>query len=63
MSDRALTFVAKLKALFGQRRADNAFDEEIRTHLEMLAAKYEREGMGTREAAGRQGDSLGIQLC
>jgi predicted permease len=51
MSDRALTFVAKLKALFAQRRADTAFDEEMSTHLEMLAEKYEREGMSTKEAA------------
>jgi predicted permease len=51
MSDRALTFVAKLKALFAQRRADTTFDEEMSTHLEMLAEKYEREGMSAREAA------------
>ncbi|NYF80948.1 ABC transporter permease [Granulicella arctica] len=51
MSDRALTFLAKLKALFAQRRADSAFDEEMGTHLEMLAEKYEREGMSTWEAA------------
>jgi predicted permease len=51
MSDRTLTFVAKLKALFAQRRADTAFDEEMSTHLEMLAEKYEREGMSTKEAA------------
>jgi predicted permease len=51
MADRALTFVAKLKALFAQRRADSAFDEEMKTHLEMLAEKYEREGMSAKEAA------------
>jgi predicted permease len=51
MSDRALTFVAKLKALFTQGRADAAFDEELSTHLEMLAEKYEREGMSAQEAA------------
>jgi predicted permease len=51
MSDRALTLVSKLKALFAQRRADSAFDEEMSTHLEMLAEKYEREGMSTKEAA------------
>jgi predicted permease len=50
MSDRALTFVAKLKAFFAQRRADTAFDEEMSTHLEMLAEKYERVGMSAREA-------------
>jgi predicted permease len=51
MSDSALTFAAKLKALFAQARADNAFDEEMRTHLEMLAEKYQHEGMSRKEAA------------
>jgi predicted permease len=51
MSDRVFTFVARLKALFAQRRADSAFDEEMSTHLEMLAEKYAGEGMTTREAA------------
>ena len=51
MTDRALTFLAKLKALFVQRRADRAFEEEMRTHLEMLSEKYEREGMSAKEAA------------
>jgi len=50
MSDRALTFLAKLKALFMQGRADSIFDEEMSMHLEMLAEKYEREGMSTKEA-------------
>jgi PadR family transcriptional regulator, regulatory protein PadR len=63
MSDRALTFVAKLKALFGQRTADSAFEEEMSTHLEMLAEKYEREGMSAKKRHGRRGDSLAIRLC
>ena len=50
MSDRVLTFLAKLKALFAQKHADSAFDEEIAEHLEMLAEKYEREGMNARDA-------------
>ena len=51
MSDRALTFLAKLKALFAQRKADSVLDDEMRLHLEMLAEKFEREGMGAKEAA------------
>lgn len=50
MTDRARTFVAKLKALFVQRRDESQFDEEMQTHLEMLAEKYEREGMSTKDA-------------
>jgi len=51
VSDRALTFLAKLKALFAQREADSVLDDEMRLHLEMLAEKFEREGMGAKEAA------------
>lgn len=51
MSNHALAFLAKLKALFRQRRAENAFDEEVTIHLEMLARKYERAGMSATEAA------------
>jgi predicted permease len=51
MSDRALTFVAKLKALFIQRRAARAFDDEVQFHLDMLADQYERRGMSPGEAA------------
>lgn len=51
MSDRALTFFSRLKALLMQSSSDAAFDEEMRTHLEMLAEKYEHEGMSPREAA------------
>lgn len=50
MFDHALIFLAKLKALVTQQRADSIFDEEIGTHLEMLAEKYEREGMSARNA-------------
>ena len=50
MSDRALTFLAKLQALFTQRRADSVFDEEMSMHLEMLAERYQRAGMNAREA-------------
>ena len=51
MTDRALTLLVKLKALFAQRSADTTFEEEMSTHLEMLAEKYERDGMSAKEAA------------
>ena len=50
MTDRAYIFLAKLKALFTQRHADSIFDEEMRTHLEMLAERYQRQGMSPRAA-------------
>ena len=51
MTDQALTLLAKFRMLFAQRRADDAFDEEVSAHIEMLAEKYEREGMSVKEAA------------
>jgi predicted permease len=50
MSDRALTFLAKLQALFTQKHADSIFDEEMSMHLEMLAEKYQQKGMSAKEA-------------
>jgi predicted permease len=50
MRELAHMFMSKLKALFAQRRADAAFDEEVSTHLLMLAEKYERDGMSAKEA-------------
>src|ERR1022692_2865184 len=50
MSDHALTILSKMKALFGQRQADAAFGEEMLTHLDMLADKYQREGMTPKQA-------------
>jgi hypothetical protein len=35
----------------GSGSPTSAFDDEMNTHLEMLAQKYEREGMGAREAS------------
>ncbi len=51
MTAGAFTLIAKLKALFRQGRSESVFDEEISGHLEMLAEKYEREGMSAKEAA------------
>jgi hypothetical protein len=50
MSDHTITLLAKLKSLLGQRRAESVFDEEVTTHLEMLAEEYVREGMSAQEA-------------
>jgi hypothetical protein len=50
MSDHTITLLAKLQSLLGQRRAESVFDEEVTTHLEMLAEEYVREGMSAQEA-------------
>ena len=50
MGDRARILRAKAMALFVQRRAESVFDEEVRIHLEMLAERFERQGMPPREA-------------
>src|SRR5215510_6169389 len=41
---------AKLRGLFGDRRADQDLDGEIETHLRLLAERYVRQGMTETEA-------------
>src|SRR5215510_12984649 len=45
---RAVT--ARLRGLFGDRRADREFDDEIETHLRLLTERYVRQGMSEDEA-------------
>jgi predicted permease len=42
---------ARLRGLFGDRKAEREFDDEIRAHLESLAERYVRQGMAQDEAA------------
>ncbi|MBO0725746.1 MAG: ABC transporter permease [Blastocatellia bacterium] len=43
-------FVARLRGLFGDHRADREFDDEIETHLRLLTERYVRQGMTEDEA-------------
>src|SRR5215471_13179499 len=43
-------FAAKLRGLFGDRRADQELDDEIEAHLRLLAERYVRQGMSKAEA-------------
>jgi putative ABC transport system permease protein len=42
---------ARVRGLFGDRRADQELDDEIETHLRLLAERYVRQGMTEEEAA------------
>jgi cell division protein FtsX len=42
---------ARLRGLFGDRNADQELDDEIETHLRLLAERYVRQGMTEDEAA------------
>jgi putative ABC transport system permease protein len=42
---------ARLRGLFGNRRTDREFDDEIETHLRLLTERYVRQGMTEEEAA------------
>jgi len=42
---------AKLRGLFGDRRADRELDDEIETHLRLLTERYVLQGMTETEAA------------
>jgi hypothetical protein len=41
---------ARLRGLFGDRRADRELDDEIETHLRLLAERYVRQGVRETEA-------------
>src|SRR5215470_19073394 len=41
---------ARLRELFGDRRADRDLDDEIDTHLRLLTERYVRQGMTEAEA-------------
>ena len=42
---------ARLRGLFGDRRADRELDDEIEVHLRLLAERYVRQGLTEKEAA------------
>jgi hypothetical protein len=44
------TLMARLRGLFGDRKADREFDDEIESHLRLLADRYVRQGMTEAEA-------------
>jgi hypothetical protein len=44
---------ARLRGLFGNRNADQELDDEIETHLRLLAERYVRQGMSEDKADGR----------
>lgn len=44
------TILSRIRGSFGRQRADQQFDEEFQSHLEMLAERFARLGM-TREEA------------
>src|SRR5262249_45623786 len=41
---------ARLRGMFGDRRADRELDDEIETHLRLLTERYVRQGMTEAEA-------------
>jgi len=49
-------FFTRVMSLFRRRRLDADLDEEVRAHLDLLAAEYERHGMsaGQARAAARR---------
>src|SRR5262245_31720203 len=50
---------AKLRGLFGDRRADRELDDEIEAHLRLLTERYVRQGMTEAEAAGAASRQFG----
>jgi putative ABC transport system permease protein len=44
-------FAAKLRGLFGTRTDDAEFDNEMQEHLQLLAARFQSQGMSPQDAA------------
>ena len=44
------TLFSRIAGLFRRLRPDDTLDDEVRTHLELLAADYERRGMSPEQA-------------
>src|SRR5262245_8829535 len=45
------TLAARLRGLFGDRKADQELDDEIEAHLRLLTERYVRQGMSDTDAA------------
>ncbi len=59
MTQYLRALAARLRGLFGDRRAEQEFDDEIETHLRLLAERYVRRGMTEAEAARAARRQLG----
>ena len=44
------TWFTRLVAIFRREHLDRDLDDEIRTHIDLLAAEYERNGMSAADA-------------
>jgi putative ABC transport system permease protein len=51
MTNYLCALIARLRGLFGDRKADREFDDDIQAHLELLTERYLRQGMPQAEAA------------
>jgi putative ABC transport system permease protein len=51
MTNYLRALVARIRGLFGNRRADQDLHDEIETHLRLLADRYVRQGMTEEEVA------------
>ena len=48
---RLRAFVARVAGLFGPRKPDNEFDEELQEHLQLLMDRFVAQGMSREDAA------------
>ena len=50
MNSWILRLASRVRGLFGQKRSDLEFDDEMHVHLELLAEKFMRQGMRRQDA-------------
>lgn len=62
MTNRRRLFLAKIRGLFGQRRAQRELEDEIELHIEMLTERFRRQGMKPEDAASTARRQFGSRV-
>jgi len=60
---RLRAFAARVLELFGPRKRDSDFDEEVQAHLQLLADRFVAQGMQRRTPTRRRDVSSGMPRC
>jgi hypothetical protein len=50
MLEKPYTLLSRLRGFFSSRTQDEEFDREVRAHLDLFSAEFERRGMSATEA-------------
>ncbi len=59
MTSWILRTASRVRGLFGQKKSDSEFDDEMQAHLELLVEKFMRQGMRREDAVAAAGRQFG----